>query len=68
MRYADWLRFRADLFLLAFIYFMGRDAYVPALACAIMFMWRNVQAAKIVANDFVRRAIPPDQPDRRKQQ
>lgn len=67
MRYADWLRFRGDLFAIACLFFLWKEAYPAAITCGIMVALRNLQAAKIAANDFTRRAASaPDLSDRRK--
>lgn len=49
MKCYDWLRFRADLFMIASMYFLYRECYWAAGFMALMFWFRRVQAAQLVS-------------------
>lgn len=49
MRYADSLKLRADMFLIAAVYFMTVQAWPAAAGCFVLWVWRIVQAVSITA-------------------
>lgn len=64
MRYADWLRFRADLFVIACFFFIWKEAYPLAFLCGVICFMRHWQAMRMAAKGLV--FEKNQQPEKRK--